>query len=455
MPETSLSDEVRPSEVPEAPPTPTGPTPMSQFAGRITSSDLLPAFLHAGGREVGALRTSAAHRRSDATDLKALTDLQAAERTAARPTVPTLPTPPDTTPKPFLSPSPGMLAQLQSAITGATEMVVGVGGLKGGGYAIAAVSGLKGALEGWAAGDRERAEASFRDWKANVAKLDQDYQHRLESYRTLLTDQHRSIEARLAQIGIQARSDGDLTAAGAAERGNLGQLLDLVSSREVSAATFAQHAKKLDVEEAHWRAQAAKADRDYAEKVAAHRDLQRQRDISNARAATAGARAERGMTLREETSRAVVTLQGQETALAQKLENAGVVREAVDLLDKEGILPKGATVWDKGKAAIALQAKPGRGDIAQAVQVVQRLGTPLVIGTEVGLGTTGSALRLKVVGEAEAGNLLGAPKQFWDLFLPMAEKKWSADRAIARQHLERLGRLPPDAAEPEILWKDE
>ncbi len=305
--------------------------------------------------------------------------------------------------------------------------------MKGKGYAIGATAALKGAVEGWQAGDADRVQRTLAQWKLENDRLLNAHRAARERYQDILEDQTRTMQDRLSQIDMTARIAGVQDLADAARSGDVDRVLKLVEAgkdREIAMASMAaqiNHYRMLEEQ--------AKATRAIQE-----RGLQL-REEAGRRAEKAGERSERRTKVYEETSRGVRELQSAETSLTQKIDNAAVVRDAVELLDREGILPKGATVWDKAKAAVALQSKPGRADIAQAVQIINRLGTPLVIGTEVGLGTTGSALRLKVIGEAEAGNLIGAPKQFWDLFLPAAEKKWRADRAIAREHLKELGLL--------------
>src|SRR5882724_7380714 len=121
---TSLSDEVCSSEdtappsPPSAPPPP--PTPLQGFT---SSLGLLPEYRAAGAREAGALRESAQRQRGELAELRTLTDTQDVERKAAIPKEPTLPTPPDTSARPFLAPPKGLMDQVQTAMTGITQMV--------------------------------------------------------------------------------------------------------------------------------------------------------------------------------------------------------------------------------------------------------------------------------------------------------------------------------------------
>ena len=225
----------------ETPAPPPVPTPLQTF-----TAGLVPQFVEAGQARERGLLEATGRRRDELASLQDMTATQDVERRAARAGVESaaakkaaLP-PPDISARPFLAPGPdaSVLSQLQAALTGITQMVMGAGGLRGNGHAIAAVAALKGGMEGWAAGDHERAETALKGWHANAEKLQQDYLNRLAGYRELLTDQRRSVTERLAEIGIRANIDRDEDTARAAREGNLGQLLSLWSSREDAAQRF-------------------------------------------------------------------------------------------------------------------------------------------------------------------------------------------------------------------------
>lgn len=408
-----------------------GGTPLYQFSEGLglrgpTTGELLGESRAISERRAGRMETSAADLEAKARDVATLSTKQAATRTAERPAPYVGEKTPSLEARPFLSPPHSVLGQIQNILIGVGQLATGIAGTKGKGYAIGATAALKGAVEGWQAGDADRTARALEQWKVENDRLLNAHKAARERYQDILEDQTRTMQDRLSQIGLTAQIAGMQDLAEAARSGDVDRVLKIVEAGKDREITVTGLAVQLE----HYRALQETA---RASAIRQEQGLKLREE--------AGGRSERRTKLLEETSGGMLKLQSAETGLTQKIDNAAVVRDAVELLDREGILPRGATVWDKGKAAIALQSKPGRADIAKAVQIVNRLGTPLVIGTEVGLGTTGSALRLKVIGEAEAGNLIGAPKQFWDLFLPMAEKKWRADRSIAREHLRTLGRL--------------
>jgi len=415
-----------------------GATPLYQFSTDLglrgpTTGELLGESRQITERRAGRMEETATGLERQSKDVARLQEEQAKVRSAERPAPYTGGKPPSLEARLFLSPPQSVLGQLQNLMLGIGQLATGIAGTKGKGYAIGATAALKGAGEGWQAGDADRAQRALEQWKVENDRLLQAHRSARERYQDILEDQTRTMQDRLSQIEMTARIAGVQDLADAARSGDVDRVLKIVEAGKDRELVVTHEANLLE----HYRTLQETA---RATAVRQEEGL-RLRRKSDARAEAAGGRAERRTKVYEETSGGLIKLQSAETSLTQKIDNAAVVRDAVALLDQEGILPRGATVWDKGKAAVALQSKPGRADIARAVQIVNRLGTPLVIGTEVGLGTTGSALRLKVIGEAEAGNLIGAPKQFWDLFLPMAEKKWRADRGIAREHLRALGRL--------------
>jgi hypothetical protein len=438
MPETSLSDPVRSTEA--------QPTPPTALQGLTSSLGLLPAYAAAGSTEVGMLRSSAARQRTEAADLEKTMGAQAAERGATRPAVPVLPTPPDTTPRPFLSPGPSVMSQLQSVLTGVTQMALGIGGLRGGGYAIAALSGLKGAMEGWQVGDHERAKAALTDWKTNSEKLQADYQNRLESYRTILTDQKMDMANRLAMIGIRARIDGDEAAAVAAERGQIKDFIDILSQREMHAQDYDLKAKGLEKQIAQFNETSARHDRDFAA-------LQARRAELNKFQQAASARADRALKLREENVGAVLKLEKEDNSINNSLRQMSALEESVARLSARGVIPKGATAADKLKASVTLQTSIGDEQVAQDIENVKRMGTALLVGSEIAAGLSPSVARLKVIGEAEAAGATAIPKSFWDQWFVRQRQMLGERRDTVRSHLKTRAPAQPEAAEPEIVMR--
>lgn len=429
-------------------------TPLLDFAGGLglrtpSSREVLSERERAGEKVAQSYEQAAREGERAVTDLTTVRATQATERAAGTPTPPTLPTPPSNAARAFLQPGESILGQLQAALLGIGQMALQAKGLRG--SAIGAMVAMKGMAEGWAAGDGERVKREYEAWKANSDRL--LAQHRLarESWEDLLTDQKMTWDQIFGLTRVRAEIAGNTTLAAAARAESIDGVLK-----------WYQHAEDLELKHrafddrlAQWKAQAAARERDVLDRERHRRELEEAATKRLGLSTEAGARAERGLKLREDTNAQVIKLQRAEIGLVGKLDNLGRVRDAVALLDAEGVLPRGSTFWDKGKAALVLQTKPGRKDIANAVQTIQRLGTALLVGTEVSLGTTGSVMRLKAIGEAEAANVSGIPKAFWDTFLPAAQKTMSAERDMVRRHLDVISRTQAGAPEGIVVSPDE
>lgn len=415
-----------------------GGTPLYQFSQELglrgpTTGELLGESRQITERRAGKLEEAGAEVTRQAKGAAELAKEQAVARERERPAPYTAPPTPSLEARPFLSPPQSVLGQLQTILVGIGQMATGFAGLKGKGYAIGATAALKGAVEGWQAGDADRAARGLEQWKVENDRLLQAHRSARERYQDILEDQTRTMQDRLSQIEMSARVAGMQDLAEAARSGDLDRVLKVVEAgkdREISVTSLAAQIQ-------HYRALEAQA---RAAGAATQERLRLSRQAGE-RAEESGRRAEERLDIYKETAGGLIRLQKEEVGLTQKLQNADIVADAVALLDKEGVLPPGATVWDTARAKIVLQTKVGRRDIAWAVQTVQRLGVPILVGTEVALGMQGQTMRLKVVGEAEAGNVTGIPKSFWDQFLPNAKKALQDQRQIARQHLRALGRL--------------
>lgn len=423
MPDETSAAEVLRERAP-APPT---PQPSSLYD---LSAQLMGQSTAIGKRRAQRLETSASDVEKEARDLANKSREDEAARTAARPTAPALTKPPSTAARAFLEPGASVLGQVQTVMLGIGQIALGMAGAKGRGYAIAATAALKGAAEGWQAGDADRVRRALDEWQTQHTHLMDQYQLERDQFNDLLTNQKLSMSERFAQLRMRAEVMG---------------LKDLADqARQENLAVVLTYLQTLDKSELAHQKVAAEIEKYKAEAEHRHFNEEHSR-VQEARSLEASLRGERRTKLAEEFSGGIIKLQQQEIGLRQRLTNAQMVSDAVALLDSEGLLPKGNTFWDKAQVAVAMQTKVGRQDVAQAVQVVQRLGTPLVVGTEIALGMQGQTMRLKVVGEAEAGNLMGAPKAFWDLFIPRAEQNYREQLTMIQNHLRQrsLFQLPP------------
>lgn len=420
-----------------------GATPLLGFSNLLgfnlpparTSKDVLEERREAGERVAKTYERAAEEGEQAAAEVKRTAQQQQDERRAAKPTPPAIAPAPSQKPRMFLEPGESLLGQFQTIMVGIGNMALQGRGLMGG-SAFAATAAMKGLAEGWQAGDAERVKREYAEWKANSDRLLEQHKLARQQWEDLLTDHKQGWDAILAQTRVRAEINGNKALAEAARTGNIDAVLK-----------WYQHTEQLELEHtkfaaqmAHWHAQAEKEQRNYLATEAHRRETE-------ARATEASKRGERRLKMQEDMNTNVLKLQGQDIALTQRIDNVARVRDAVELLAAEGILPAGATWWDKAQAGFALQSKPGRGDIANAVQTLQRLGTPLLVGTEISLGMQGQTMRLKAIGEAEAANIAGVPKSFWDDFLPKAEKNLTEQQKMVRSHLQAAGRVLPKGGE--------
>jgi hypothetical protein len=185
------------------------------------------------GREYrDVLSGSAQRQREDAADLDRLSSRQAAEREAARPGELVLPSAPSMAARGFADPGPsaGLLQQLQSVMLGAGLLAEQIAGLRG--SSTAAVSALRGAFQGWAEGDRERAERSLTQWEAASKKLLQEHRARVEAYRGVVEDQQMSWAEKMNVLSMRAKADEFQGLAKATEIQDWDQVLKSVQHAE-------------------------------------------------------------------------------------------------------------------------------------------------------------------------------------------------------------------------------
>ena len=331
---------------------------------------------------------------------------------------------PEFTARPFLAPGAGILNQLQSALVGVTAMATQIRGLSG--SAIPAMAAMKGLAEGYAKGDRERIDNEWAAWKAANAKLTAAHKAAVEKYRDLVEDQ--TLSAADKQLLASVRLKGLEWVAGqrALEAQDIEAQLKEISAAEDRHQKHTEVIAKLNESMAKHNDTVARLDRAYDA-------TQRQRAIVNARA-------ERGLKLHEENSRAVRENEALEVGAQRTLDDAGELKRALELLESEGVLNTGPTVWDKARLAVAIQSKPGRTDVEDALNVVRRIGGPLIVRREITSGMTAGLLRLAPIARQEVGDLNALPKVFWDRVLSTAVTRATEDRDRARRHLQAIGR---------------
>lgn len=118
--------------------------------------------------------------------------------------------PPDTGARPFLEGLPGesTSATLQRMLTGVSllaQMGVGVGV----GYSRGALAAYEGALEGWAKGDRQRAENDWAQYLQNVASMQRDYKNRRKAYDDVIEENKWNVQQLQLRLGMKAAELGE------------------------------------------------------------------------------------------------------------------------------------------------------------------------------------------------------------------------------------------------------
>ena len=86
-----------------------------------------------------------------------------------------------------------------------------------------------------------------------------------------------------------------------------------------------------------------------------------------------------------------------------------------------------------------------------AMDMIEREGTGLVVGSQIALGEPASAMRLKAILEPQAGHILTASPQFWETFFNTYGPFLQEQRTMAREHLGRLGKLQSEESREIIV----
>ena len=210
-----------------------------------------------------SVEAKAGEQRRELAGTEALMGEQAIRRDAARPAPVTLDTPPSMAPRAFLDPGEGVLQQIQGVMLGLGQLAMQVSGLRG--SAAAATASLKGAVEGWQAGDAERVKRSLTAYETNASMVLRQHALDREAFTDLLTDQTRSLQERLAVGTLRAKIAGDETAAQLLRVGDLDQAIKHEETKAtLEAKTVAQHAALVK-----WIAGQTATDRRHADSLAA------------------------------------------------------------------------------------------------------------------------------------------------------------------------------------------
>lgn len=437
-----------------------GPTPLLQFAERLGLTTPQDRTARAGKIEAARAQLKESADKIAETETlvggdieRGATDITtlSAERTKAaaeqRPVPPTLKPPPSTQSRAFLDPGPSVLGQIQTIMLGIGQIGMQMQGLKGGGYAIAATSAMKGMLEGWQAGDAERVKRQYTEWKANQDNLLTEHTLARETYQDVLKDFDRRMDDRMAEIELRARVAGHTVLAEQARAKNIqGVLTSLESDRSYDLAL-----QQSDEMMKKYMAHQADVDR-------AFKETQKQHAIVNQRMQEAGNRAREALDFRKQQMGTVIKLQAEDGGLTNKMEQMDALMASVARLSAKGYIPKGGAAIDKAAATFAFQTG-GIGDTEAAADIenIKRLGTALLVGSEIAAGLSPSVARLKVIGEAEAAGATAIPKSFWDTWSTRQRKALTDRQSTVRKTLNTLGQTPTgsNGRGVSVEWEDE
>jgi len=171
---------------------------------------------------------------------------QAQERALARPVAPTLPAQPDLRARAFLEPGKDVLGGMQTAMLAIGQLAMGIAGQTGRGYAIAATSALKGALEGWQVGDQTRIQDGLAQWRLASDNLLREYTAKHQQYQDLLTDQKLSNDEKFAVVELRAKADGNLIQADIARRQDLQALHENLEKEGALASQLVKYQWTVD-----------------------------------------------------------------------------------------------------------------------------------------------------------------------------------------------------------------
>ena len=239
MAETETVEAPTTAEAPPLPALPPGlPQPQSfeqimsglstRAAGLPTPQDAMKAAEEAKAareKQGGVMREAAAAVEPRIDALTAGYDERARQIAATpRPEPPTLPPPPSRGLRAYLATSETDPPEktIMALLSGLGTLATSLGGLaKGDGRS--ALSAISGAMQGWAEGDKERADRHFKDWQAATDRLLAQYELQRTSYRDWIETGNLALEQQRAGLLLAATKWDNRKALAAFETGGAEQ----------------------------------------------------------------------------------------------------------------------------------------------------------------------------------------------------------------------------------------
>jgi len=158
-----------------------------------------------------------------------------------------IPQPPSRKLSDFLAAQPGETPEntISKLLQGISVMATGLTGLRRG-TAGPALAAMKGALEGWQAGDKQRADRHFADWKAESDRLFTEWETQQVRYRDILADKKLSVDAALKALELAAIEHGNQVVAASAAKGDVDATIKQLSDDRHQLMALKKDADHLD-----------------------------------------------------------------------------------------------------------------------------------------------------------------------------------------------------------------
>src|SRR5258706_5458201 len=169
----------------------------------------------------------------------------AAEAAERKPQAPQLTAPPSRGLRPFLM--AGKDETPESTICKLLAATTAFAGMIGGGKAgaRASLSAMTGALEGWHAGDKQRADRAFADWKATTETMLEQWNTELKDYELWMKASGMPLEQRMRGLQLQAMNFGNEQLAAKLTSDNANAGFKEIQDRQAAAIGLQMEVAKL------------------------------------------------------------------------------------------------------------------------------------------------------------------------------------------------------------------
>ncbi len=241
-----MPDTAAPPDELQAPDAPArSASPLGDIAAQIGRT--IPEWQAAKQRQVDVAKEAAAAQQPGIESAKtSLADLMTFVGERPVPQAPPMPAPPSVGLRQFLAPVDGeapevSIGKLLHAVglfaTGATGLARG--------DATAALASMKGALEGWQAGDAVRADRAFKDWQAKTDTMTKAHEREVADYNRIIEAKKLSVSQKIEMLKLVALEHDNTKAVAALQAGNLDQFLTLLTQQQMHLDTVETNRARL------------------------------------------------------------------------------------------------------------------------------------------------------------------------------------------------------------------